>query len=237
MASDRGTSFPVAGAAVVALFLSTAFLAPRGFDLLRQSEDDAGRQVQLSKPVVEARLWEDPLEAQRRHREKLKELCPEPPPDIYAFRGGVNGGSARSALRGRSAGQRRGIPGPVQGRPSDPHRSHASGRHIRRQRGSKAAYPLRPARRPERRRLRPRRQRTHEPAAGAALPFLQRLPDGQGRDQGQGQGQADGQAGGIGDSRCGGAAGRHRRRPWRGAAGVPGHRRQAPRIGCDGNRL
>jgi len=44
MAGDSGTSFPVAGLAVVALFLSTAFLAPRGFDLLRQVEDDAGRE-------------------------------------------------------------------------------------------------------------------------------------------------------------------------------------------------
>ena len=75
MAGDSGTSFPVAGLAVVALFLSTAFLAPRGFDLLRQVEDDAGRQVRTSQPAVEARLWEDPLEALRRHLAKLKDLC------------------------------------------------------------------------------------------------------------------------------------------------------------------
>ena len=75
MAGDSGTSFPVAGLAVVALFLSTAFLAPRGFDLLRQAEDDAGRQVRTSQPAVEARLWEDPLEALRRHLAKLKDLC------------------------------------------------------------------------------------------------------------------------------------------------------------------
>src|SRR3977135_897809 len=75
MAGDSGTSFPVAGLAVVALFLSTAFLAPRGFDLLRQVEDDAGRQVRTSQPAVEARLWEDPLEALRRHLAKLKDIC------------------------------------------------------------------------------------------------------------------------------------------------------------------
>jgi hypothetical protein len=75
MAGDSGMSFPVAGLAVVALFLSTAFLAPRGFDLLRQAESDAGRQVRLSQPAVEARLWEDPLEALRRHLAKLKDLC------------------------------------------------------------------------------------------------------------------------------------------------------------------
>jgi hypothetical protein len=75
MAGDSGMSFPVAGLAVVALFLSTAFLVPRGFDLLRQAEDDAGRQVRTSQPAVEARLWEDPLEALRRHLAKLKDVC------------------------------------------------------------------------------------------------------------------------------------------------------------------
>ena len=79
MAGDSGTSFPVAGLAVVALFLSTAFLAPRGFDLLRQAEDEAGRQVRLSQPAVEARLWEDPLEALRRHIAKLKDVCANMP--------------------------------------------------------------------------------------------------------------------------------------------------------------
>jgi hypothetical protein len=77
MAGDSGTSFPVAGLAVVALFLSTAFLGPRGFDLLRQSENDGSKQVQLSQPAVEARLWEDPFDALRRHLERLKEICPD----------------------------------------------------------------------------------------------------------------------------------------------------------------
>ena len=84
MAGDSGTSFPVAGLAVVALFLSTAFLAPRGFDLLRQAEDDAGRQVRSSQPAVEARLWEDPLEALRRHLAKLKDVCASTTPAAAA---------------------------------------------------------------------------------------------------------------------------------------------------------
>jgi hypothetical protein len=84
MAGDSGTSFPVAGLAVVALFLSTAFLAPRGFDLLRQVEDDAGRQVRTSQPAVEARLWEDPLEALRRHLAKLKDICASATPAAAA---------------------------------------------------------------------------------------------------------------------------------------------------------
>ena len=40
MADDRSTSFPFAGLAVVALFLGTTFLAPQGFELLRQAETD-----------------------------------------------------------------------------------------------------------------------------------------------------------------------------------------------------
>jgi hypothetical protein len=84
MAGDSGMSFPVAGLAVVALFLSTAFLAPRGFDLLRQAEDDAGRQVRSSQPAVEARLWEDPLEALRRHLAKLKDVCAGTTPALPA---------------------------------------------------------------------------------------------------------------------------------------------------------
>src|SRR5271170_6205781 len=91
MAGDSGTSFPVAGLAVVALFLSTAFLAPRGFDLLRQSENDAGKQVQLVKPPVEARLWEDPFEALRRHLDRLDELCPNIPAGAAAAPGAGHG--------------------------------------------------------------------------------------------------------------------------------------------------
>ena len=175
MASDSGTSFPVAGAAVVALFLSTAFLGPRGFDLLRQSENDAGKQVQLSKPVVEARLWEDPFDAQRRHRDKLKKLCPDSAggSGTNAFRRRRERQVARSALPPDGAAGRAGRHARhVQEdqisirAPRHHHRRDAARRRLRRQRGSAASQPLCRARRPQRGRLRPRRQRAHGPAAG-----------------------------------------------------------------------
>jgi hypothetical protein len=76
MAADSGTTFPFTAVTVVLLFLSTSFLGQRAFDLWRQADPDAGKQVQLSEPPVEARLWEDPLAAFSRYREKLKETCP-----------------------------------------------------------------------------------------------------------------------------------------------------------------
>lgn len=76
MAAEGGNSFPYAGVAVVALFLSTAFLGPHGFQLLRQSETDTGQRFETAEPQVEARLWEDPMFALHRHREKLRAACP-----------------------------------------------------------------------------------------------------------------------------------------------------------------
>src|SRR5258708_7097069 len=71
MAGDSGMSFPVAGLAVVALFLSTAFLAPRGFDLLRQAESAAGPHVPLSHPGVEARCQAGQPETRATFRTKI----------------------------------------------------------------------------------------------------------------------------------------------------------------------
>jgi hypothetical protein len=76
MAGDNGSSFPFTALSVALLFLSSTYLAQHGFDLWRQPDSDAKR-VQLSEPPVEARLWEDPLGALIRHRERLKELCPD----------------------------------------------------------------------------------------------------------------------------------------------------------------
>ena len=75
MSPDRGFSLPVAALSVVALFLSTAFLGPHVFDLLRMGESDTAKRAQLSQPLVESRLWEDPFAALARYRTKLKELC------------------------------------------------------------------------------------------------------------------------------------------------------------------
>ena len=70
MADDRSTSFPFAGLAVVALFLTTTFLGPQGFELLRQAENDTAKRPHRVESPVEARLWEDPLTALARYRER-----------------------------------------------------------------------------------------------------------------------------------------------------------------------
>lgn len=75
MSNESSTSFPFASLAVVALFLSTAFLAQDGFDQLRQAEPDASKRKALLPASIDARLWEDPLAALQRHRERLRERC------------------------------------------------------------------------------------------------------------------------------------------------------------------
>jgi hypothetical protein len=75
MADDRSTSFPFAGLAVVALFLTTTFLGPQGFELLRQAENDTAKRPHRVEPPVEARLWEDPLTALARYRERCVDGC------------------------------------------------------------------------------------------------------------------------------------------------------------------
>ena len=100
MPAERG-SFPIAGLTVVALFVSTSFLAPHGFDLWRQLDGDSARRLQLSEPPVEARLWEDPFAALNRHRRKLRELCGPPatpsPPTRPTFPLAVPAPSDRSS--------------------------------------------------------------------------------------------------------------------------------------------
>ena len=76
MAGDSGSSFPYTAISVVALFLSTTYLGQHAFELWRQADSDASKRLQLSQPPVEARLWEDPLGALNRHRQKFKEPCP-----------------------------------------------------------------------------------------------------------------------------------------------------------------
>jgi hypothetical protein len=75
MAADNGTTFPFTAVTVVLLFLSTSFLGPRAFELWRQVDADASKRLQLSQPPVEAHLWEDPLSALDRYRQKQKQAC------------------------------------------------------------------------------------------------------------------------------------------------------------------
>jgi hypothetical protein len=167
MAADSGTTFPFTAVTVVLLFLSTSFLGQRAFDLWRQADPDAGKQVQLSEPPVEARLWEDPLAAFSRYREKLKEICPT----------GANAAPAGSSSESRCRA--------AQPANSETFKAAFGGSGDRltliaamlpgagRRRRVAATYSLCPARRLERRRLRSRRQRTSGLAARALLRIVQ----------------------------------------------------------------
>jgi hypothetical protein len=94
MANESGSSFPFAGLAIVALFLSTAYMAQDGFDQLRQAEPEAVKRKALLPGNVDARLWEDPLAALQRHRERLREQCPPSKPEANPPADGAVPGNA-----------------------------------------------------------------------------------------------------------------------------------------------
>ncbi len=75
MAGDSGSSIPYTAISVVVLFLTTTYLGQHGFDAWRPTDTDTSKRLQLAEPPVEARLWEDPLSALDRHREKPKGPC------------------------------------------------------------------------------------------------------------------------------------------------------------------
>ena len=75
MASDGGNSFPFTALSIVAIFLSTAFLGQRAFELWRPAETSVRKHVELPDPPVEARLWEDPLTAMSRFHDRIREAC------------------------------------------------------------------------------------------------------------------------------------------------------------------
>lgn len=75
MAGNGGGTFPYAAISVVVLFLTTTYLGQHAFDAWRQTDTDAAKSLQLTEPPVEARLWEDPLSALDRHREKVKQCA------------------------------------------------------------------------------------------------------------------------------------------------------------------
>ena len=86
MAGSNGSSFPYAAISVVLLFLTTTYLGQRSFDTWRQTDADTSKSLQLVEPPVEARLWEDPLTALDRHREKLKQCKSSGDPACQAGR-------------------------------------------------------------------------------------------------------------------------------------------------------
>jgi hypothetical protein len=84
MAGNSGSSFPYTALSVVLVFLTTTYLGQRGFDTWRQTDADTGKRLQLTEPPVDARLWEDPLAALDRHREKLKQCAKDGKPGAEA---------------------------------------------------------------------------------------------------------------------------------------------------------
>jgi hypothetical protein len=57
------------------LFLTTTFLGQQGFDLLRQAETDTAKRPHRVEPPVDARLWEDPLAALARYRDRCADAA------------------------------------------------------------------------------------------------------------------------------------------------------------------
>jgi hypothetical protein len=78
MSGDRGVSLPVAALGVLAFVFSAGLLTHHAFDVLRIGEGDVAKERLLSQPPVEARLWEDPLAAIVRHKDRLKAICSTP---------------------------------------------------------------------------------------------------------------------------------------------------------------
>lgn len=77
--SDReATRIPWASMAVVATFVSGTLIVPQAFDLLRPAEKERAQQFSGSDLEVDARLWEDPFAAVRRHEAERAERCKNP---------------------------------------------------------------------------------------------------------------------------------------------------------------
>ncbi|MBL8346593.1 MAG: hypothetical protein JNN03_14210, partial [Rubrivivax sp.] len=67
MSQRESTRIPWASLAVVATFVSGTLIVPKAFDLLRPPEKERAQQFSGADLEVDARLWEDPFAAVRRH--------------------------------------------------------------------------------------------------------------------------------------------------------------------------
>ncbi len=75
MAERGGTQIPWASLAVVVAFVSSTVLVPKAFEILRPPEKDRAQAYSGASLEVDARLWEDPFAAVRRHEADRKERC------------------------------------------------------------------------------------------------------------------------------------------------------------------
>jgi hypothetical protein len=75
MAERGGTQIPWASLAIVVAFVSSTVLVPKAFEILRPPEKDRAQAYSGASLEVDARLWEDPFAAVRRHEADRKERC------------------------------------------------------------------------------------------------------------------------------------------------------------------
>lgn len=78
MSQRESTRIPWASLAVVATFVSGTLIVPKAFDLLRPPEKERAQQFSGADLEVDARLWEDPFAAVRRHENDRVERCKNP---------------------------------------------------------------------------------------------------------------------------------------------------------------
>ena len=76
-----GFNIPWASIAVLVAFVSSVLLPPRAFEALRPAEKDAAQSAHVTELEVEARLWEDPFTAMRRHELERVARCDKLKPE------------------------------------------------------------------------------------------------------------------------------------------------------------
>lgn len=75
MSDMKSTGFPWASLAVLAAFVTSTQLVPHAFDQLRPAERERAQSTLGGALEVDARLWEDPFAAVRRHEGERLERC------------------------------------------------------------------------------------------------------------------------------------------------------------------
>lgn len=78
MADSSGSSFPWASVAMLAAFVTSAFVVPEAFERMRPPERERAQPAAEVELEVDARLWEDPFMALRRFESEQAERCKDP---------------------------------------------------------------------------------------------------------------------------------------------------------------
>jgi hypothetical protein len=75
MSDSKSGGFPWASVAVLVAFVTSTQLVPHAFEQLRPAEKERAQAATAADLEVEARLWEDPFVAVRRHEAERLERC------------------------------------------------------------------------------------------------------------------------------------------------------------------